>query len=78
MLFVFENSSNYELNESEISKTLEECKDAVNLPGFDNVTGKMWIYPTNKPVRDYQFQIVNTALFNNTLVSLPTGEISWF
>lgn len=33
----------------------------------------MWIYPTNRPVRDYQFEIVKTALFNNTLVSLPTG-----
>ncbi|KAH9248371.1 hypothetical protein BASA81_013957 [Batrachochytrium salamandrivorans] len=32
-----------------------------------------WIYPTNYPVRDYQFNIVSKALFSNTLVALPTG-----
>ncbi|KZO99737.1 P-loop containing nucleoside triphosphate hydrolase protein [Calocera viscosa TUFC12733] len=32
-----------------------------------------WIYPTNKPLRDYQFNIVQAALFKNTLVALPTG-----
>ncbi|AOA60990.1 DNA helicase [Komagataella phaffii CBS 7435] len=32
-----------------------------------------YIYPTNLEVREYQFSIVKTALFKNTLVSLPTG-----
>ncbi|CAN0455317.1 unnamed protein product [Hapterophycus canaliculatus] len=32
-----------------------------------------WIYPVNYPVRQYQLQIVTQALFNNTLVALPTG-----
>eukprot|EP00842_Homolaphlyctis_polyrhiza_P002955 jgi/Hompol1/3660/HPOL_003313-RA len=32
-----------------------------------------WLYPTNKPVRDYQFNIVQRALFCNTMVALPTG-----
>ena len=32
-----------------------------------------WIYPTNYPVRDYQKNIVESALFQNTLVCLPTG-----
>ncbi|ORX98858.1 P-loop containing nucleoside triphosphate hydrolase protein, partial [Basidiobolus meristosporus CBS 931.73] len=32
-----------------------------------------WIYPINYPLRDYQFNIVSKALFQNTLVSLPTG-----
>eukprot|EP00158_Paraphelidium_tribonemae_P008047 Partr_v1_DN28447_c1_g1_i4_m41771 putative Fanconi anemia, complementation group M len=32
-----------------------------------------WIYPTNYPRRDYQYNIVKAALFHNTLVSLPTG-----
>ncbi|GFS22054.1 ATP-dependent DNA helicase mph1 [Elysia marginata] len=41
--------------------------------GFDLSTGKLWIYPTNYPVRDYQFNIVQQALFKNTLVVLPTG-----
>ncbi|GFR04332.1 fanconi anemia group M protein, partial [Trichonephila clavata] len=41
--------------------------------GFDYEAGKTWIYPTNYPVRDYQFAIVKEALFKNTLVILPTG-----
>ncbi|XP_064485099.1 Fanconi anemia group M protein homolog isoform X2 [Ornithodoros turicata] len=43
------------------------------LPGFDVTAGKTWIYPTNYPVREYQFNIVKSCLFNNTLVILPTG-----
>ncbi|ODN04387.1 Fanconi anemia group M protein, partial [Orchesella cincta] len=46
---------------------------ATELPGFDPSLGSIWIYPTNRSVRDYQFNIVQTALFHNTLVSLPTG-----
>lgn len=42
--------------------------------GFDNNTGDSWIYPTNYPVRDYQYNISKTALFKNTLVSVPTRE----
>lgn len=44
-----------------------------NIPGFDLEAGEMWIYPTNYPVRDYQFNVVKKALFVNTLVCLPTG-----
>ncbi|XP_072127055.1 Fanconi anemia group M protein isoform X2 [Mobula birostris] len=43
------------------------------LPGFDLSSGDMWIYPTNWPHRTYQFDIVRAALFQNTLVCLPTG-----
>ena len=43
------------------------------IPGFDLKTGRTWIYPTNYPVRSYQFDIVKSSLFENTLVSLPTG-----
>ena len=34
-----------------------------------------WIYPIHKdyPIRDYQLEISETAIFANTLVSLPTG-----
>lgn len=42
-------------------------------PGFDKYAGKLWIYPTNYPVREYQFNIVQQALFKNTMVTLPTG-----
>lgn len=36
---------------------------------------KIWIYPINYPIRDYQFNIVQKALFSNTLVALPTGDL---
>ena len=61
-------------------------KDALSQTGFpvlDPEAAKHWMsvsalplsrsYPTNYPVRDYQFAIVSKALFKNTLVSLPTG-----
>ncbi|KAI0034898.1 hypothetical protein K488DRAFT_83505 [Vararia minispora EC-137] len=32
-----------------------------------------WLYPTNVPKRDYQFNIAKHCLFDNTLVALPTG-----
>ena len=43
------------------------------LPGFDQEAGNVWIYPTNYPIRNYQYDIVEKALFKNTLVTLPTG-----
>lgn len=42
-------------------------------PGFDSEAGRIWIYPTNYPVREYQLQIVRQALVRNTMVTLPTG-----
>lgn len=53
----------------EHSKKTDDLAD----PEFDYEAGKTWIYPTNYPVRDYQFSIVKEALFKNTLVVLPTG-----
>jgi len=33
-----------------------------------------WVYPTNLgAIRDYQFSIIKSGLFSNTLVALPTG-----
>lgn len=32
-----------------------------------------WVYPKNVPMRQYQADIVETAIFHNTLVCLPTG-----
>lgn len=35
---------------------------------------KTWVYPLNLgEIRQYQYTIVSNALFNNTLVALPTG-----
>lgn len=44
-----------------------------DIPGFDDEAGQLWIYPTNYPIRDYQYNIIHKALFTNTLVCLPTG-----
>ncbi|KAF5283302.1 hypothetical protein FQR65_LT13981 [Abscondita terminalis] len=41
--------------------------------GFDLEAGQTWIYPTNYSLREYQFSIIQEALFKNTMVSLPTG-----
>ncbi|KAG7201536.1 hypothetical protein KM043_004287 [Ampulex compressa] len=38
-----------------------------------HTAGTTWIYPENYPLREYQFEIVQTALYNNTLICLPTG-----
>ncbi|KAI9512645.1 hypothetical protein F5148DRAFT_1145967 [Russula earlei] len=39
----------------------------------DLLAAQRWIYPLNRPKRDYQFNISRHCLFDNTLVSLPTG-----
>lgn len=39
----------------------------------DRTATEAWLYPLNRPKRDYQFNIVRECLFNNTLVALPTG-----
>jgi ATP-dependent DNA helicase MPH1 len=38
---------------------------------YDNLNSI--IYPTNFPIRDYQLEIVQKALFSNTLCAIPTG-----
>ncbi|XP_063803595.1 Fanconi anemia group M protein [Pseudophryne corroboree] len=50
-----------------------EATHIQNLPGFDLSAGNIWIYPTNYPVRGYQFSMAHAALLHNTLVCLPTG-----
>ena len=58
---------------NEGSNVLAGCRYDIGCEGFDEDAGKLWIYPTNYPVRDYQYNIVQQALFKNTLVVLPTG-----
>ncbi|KAM3394814.1 DEAD-box ATP-dependent RNA helicase FANCM isoform X1 [Capsicum galapagoense] len=40
---------------------------------IDPEAAKTWTFPVNFDRRDYQFSIIRTALFSNTLVTLPTG-----
>ncbi|XP_068194449.1 Fanconi anemia group M protein [Antennarius striatus] len=58
---------------SESSSTLSSGQTYADLPGFDSSSAKVWIYPTNYPLREYQLKISEAALFQNTLVCLPTG-----
>ncbi|CCJ28178.1 unnamed protein product [Pneumocystis jirovecii] len=51
-------------------KTIEEIPTHHEI---DRALIKTWIYPTNVSERDYQFNIVQKALYQNVLVSLPTG-----
>ncbi|KXN84777.1 ATP-dependent DNA helicase mfh1 [Leucoagaricus sp. SymC.cos] len=39
----------------------------------DLLEAKHWLYPLNKPKRDYQFNIIKKSLFENTIISVPTG-----
>ena len=39
----------------------------------DLEAARQWIYALNQDRRDYQFDIVEKCLFENTLVALPTG-----
>ncbi|XP_050343859.1 Fanconi anemia group M protein isoform X2 [Nymphalis io] len=77
---VFAHFENFSFRDTNGNKSNTE--DALNvsalccdeeIKGFDKLTGKTWIYPTNYPIRDYQYNIVRAALSKNTLVSLPTG-----
>ncbi|KAI3795155.1 hypothetical protein L1987_37803 [Smallanthus sonchifolius] len=47
--------------------------ERISSVSIDPEAAKFWIYPEYPPVRDYQVSITETALFQNTLVSLPTG-----
>lgn len=44
-----------------------------DFPGFESSSAKVWIYPTNYPIREYQLKMSQAALFQNTMVCLPTG-----
>lgn len=57
-------------NATDITRNLDEIEV---IPGFDLEAGNVWIYPTNYPIRNYQYDIVEQAIFKNTLVTLPTG-----
>lgn len=45
------------------------------LPAFDAETVHSWMFPSNLDERLYQRAIAEKALFKNTLVVLPTGEL---
>ena len=52
------------------SHAYNTTSEAIN--GFDTASGDQWVYPSNLPTRSYQYNIVQKALFANTLVTLLT------
>ncbi|CAG9137541.1 unnamed protein product [Plutella xylostella] len=47
-------------NRSNLNISALCCDEEIS--GYDKLTGKTWIYPTNYPVRDYQFNIIKSAI----------------
>lgn len=69
-----------DLHDESLLRLLDEPFDAngsnlrllanVKYKGFDLSAGNVWIYPTNFPIRQYQFNISRASLFKNTLVRM--------
>lgn len=69
-----QNTISFHVGPSAATHSIMNCSiTEENIPGFDVEAGEIWIYPTNYPIRDYQFNIVKKVLFVNSLVCLPTG-----
>ena len=45
----------------------------MEIPRLDPEAGRVWVYPNNYPIRKYQQDLVHKSLFQNCLISLPTG-----
>ncbi|XP_040916289.1 Fanconi anemia group M protein isoform X2 [Toxotes jaculatrix] len=69
----FQDDNPVETESRALSPTPSGGKTYPDFPGFDSSSAKVWIYPTNYPIREYQLKISEAALFQNTLVCLPTG-----
>ena len=61
-----------EEGEEELARMVETTP-LETLPGFDLSAGGTWVYPSNMSHRPYQYSIVQSCLYDNTLVCLPTG-----
>lgn len=69
----FNDAANFPTTARQAIDILTNHDEVEVIPGFDLEAGNVWIYPTNYPIRNYQYDIVEQALYKNTLVTLPTG-----
>ncbi|XP_041828193.1 Fanconi anemia group M protein [Melanotaenia boesemani] len=69
----FQDENNVVAENAALSSTSSGGQIYPDFPGFDSSSAKVWIYPTNYSIREYQLKISEAALFKNTLVCLPTG-----
>lgn len=69
----FRDGNFVEKESKSLSPTPSGGQTYPDFPGFDSSSAKVWVYPTNYPIREYQLKISEAALFQNTLVCLPTG-----
>ncbi|CAK1598578.1 unnamed protein product [Parnassius mnemosyne] len=67
----FNGQNHKSINRNTLNVSALCCDEEIS--GYDKLMGRTWIYPTNYPVRDYQFNIIKASILKNTLVSLPTG-----
>ena len=66
------SNNNKLINAFQIASRSSDLQSKPLLP-IDPTTKHNWFYPTNYPIRQYQRSIVESALYQNTLVVLPTG-----
>eukprot|EP01080_Neovahlkampfia_damariscottae_P010187 gene10187-2606_t len=61
------------LNKLEEESTKNDLEILKLIPKYSKENIKNIIYPSNFPLRKYQYEILKTSLFYNTLICLPTG-----
>jgi ATP-dependent DNA helicase MPH1 len=76
MMMMMDEEEELDSDTDLLAKALQEESSHKKIPmklQSDDQAIKTWVYSINKPKRKYQYDIVARALYNNCLVSLPTG-----
>ena len=64
-----------QLSNDEINQIVRDYNNQIDhgIPKLSKRAAGTWIYPSNYSYREYQYKIIQKALFSNLLVVLPTG-----